>query len=138
MDNNNYNQDMWQQQPSPMFTPEPPKKPNYDSSAFTLGIVSIIFALIGSCILYCTPIAIVTGIIGIIAVFTTVKNGYDWNATRVVALILNLVAILGVILLFLFIFLFMNSAAGQAFMDKYMELYNELLNDPSFGGVYYE
>ncbi len=133
---NNYNQDIWQQSTPP--TPEKPKKPNYDTPALILGIVSVILALISSCILNCASLTFITGIIGIIFVFVTNKNGYPWNATRIVALILNIVAILGLILWFLCIILFMNSAAGQAFMEEFMDIYNEFMTDSSFGGTYYE
>lgn len=143
MDNNNnnssgnYNQDIWQQQPTPTFEPEQPKKPNYDTPALVLGIVSAVFALIGACTMCCAPIAIITSIIGIIFVIVTTKNGHPWNAMRIVALVLNIVSILGLVLWFLYIILFMNSAAGQTFMEEYMKMYEEIMNDPSLGGAYY-
>ncbi len=135
MDNNNYNENIWQQQPAPE---QQPPKPNYDKPALVLGIVSAIFALVGSCMVCCAPVALVTGIIGIVFVFVTNKNGYPWNAVRIVALVLNVVAILGLILWFLYLILFMYSAAGQELINQYMNIYEEFLNDPSsFGGAYY-
>lgn len=132
---NNLNQDIWQQPVNPM--PEQPKKPNYDVPALVLGIVSAIFAFVSSCFICCAPIPLVTGIIGIVFVFITNKNGYQWNAMRIVALILNIVAILGLILWFVYLIIFMNSPVGQAYIEEYMNIYNELMSDPSLGGAYY-
>jgi len=134
---NNYNQNIWQQTPTP--TPDAPNKPNYDTPALVLGIVSAVFALISSCVLCCAPIVFITGPIGIIFVIVTTKNGYDWNATRIVALVLNVVAILGLILLILYTILWINSAEGQQAMNEFWKFYNQFMSDPSsFGSPYYE
>lgn len=134
---NNYNKDIWQQS-APPPTQEQPQKPNYDNTSLILGFVSVILALVGSCLTCCVPLVFITGFIGIILVFVTNKNGYPWNAMRIAALILNIVSILGLILWLLCINLFINSAAGQAFIEEYMNIFNEFLADPSFSGSYYE
>ena len=95
---NNMNQDIWQQ-PDSQFTQTPPKK-NYDTAVLVLGIVSAVLALISSCIICCSPIPFVTAILAIVFAIITTRNGYDWNAMRIVGLVLGIVAILGLALWF--------------------------------------
>lgn len=129
--NNNFNQDIWQQQPDFYQEQEKPLGKNYDTTVLVLGIVSAIMAFLSSCLCCCAPIPIVTSIIGIVFAFVTTKNGHEWNVLRIIGLILNIVSILGLILYFVYIITFMYSPAGQQFINEYMNMYNEILNDYS-------
>ena len=128
--NNDLNQDGWQQQPA-FNTPQQPPKKNYDTPVLILGIVSAITAFLSACLCCCAPIPIVTAIIGIVFAFVTTKNGYEWNAMRIIGLILCIVALLGIILYFVYIIVFMNSPAGQAYIEEYMKMYEEIFSDYS-------
>lgn len=124
---NNMNQDIWQQ-PDSQFTQTPPKK-NYDTAVLVLGIVSAVLALISSCIICCSPIPFVTAILAIVFAIITTRNGYDWNAMRIVGLVLGIVAILGLALWFIYLIVFMNSEAGQEYITRYLEMYSEMFGE---------
>lgn len=128
--NNDFNQDAWQQQPT-YNTPQQPLGKNYDTPVLILGIVSAIMALLSSCICCCAPIPIVTAIIGIVFAFVTTKNGHEWNAMRIIGLILCIVSLLGLILYFVYIIVFMYSPAGQAYINEYMKIYEDIMNSYS-------
>jgi len=130
MDNNSsndFNQDVWQQQPV-YDTPQQPLGKNHDTTVLVLGIVSAIMALLSSCICCCVPVPIVTAIIGIVFAIITTKNGHEWNAVRIIGLILCIVSILGLILYFVYIIAFMYSPTGQQMMSEYMKMYEDIMN----------
>ena len=126
--NNDFNQDVWQQQPIYDTPQQQPLGKNHDTAVLVLGIVSAIMALISSCICCCIPVPIVTAIIGIVFAIITTKNGHAWNAMRIIGLILCIVSILGLILYFVYIIAFMYSPTGQQMMSEYMKMYEDIMN----------
>lgn len=133
MDNNfnsDFNQDGWQQQPI-YNTPQQPLGKNYDTPILILGIVSAITALLSSCLCCCAPIPVVTSIIGIVFTFITTKNGHEWNAVRIIGLILCIVSLLGLALYFVYIIIFMYSPAGQQYINECIDMYNEIFSQYS-------
>lgn len=133
MDNNfnsDFNQDGWQQQPI-YNTPQQPLGKNYDTPILILGIVSAITALLSSCLCCCAPIPVVTSIIGIVFTFITTKNGHEWNAVRIIGLILCIVSLLGLALYFIYIIIFMYSPTGQQYINECIDMYNEIFSQYS-------
>ena len=128
---NNFNNENWQEQPTYYSEPEKPLGKNYDTTVLILGIVSAITAFLTSCICCCVPIPIVTSIIGIVFAFVTAKNGHEWNAMRIIGLVLCIVSLLGLILYFVYVFAFMFSSTGQQIMSDYMDIYNEIMSEYS-------
>ena len=124
--NNHCNQDVWQQQPI-YDTPQQPLGKNYDTAVLVLGIVSIATVIITLFSCCCAPISIVTAIIGIIFAIITAKNGYPWNAMRIIGLVLCIVSILSILLFVIFIMYFIYSPAGQQAISEFMKMYEEAL-----------